>query len=215
VTEGEKQFGRFCSLNGIKSRQIAETPTVKTADYEILLNGSVVLIEIKDFDMNPEETDALRELDEQGVAVWGSSGPGARIRRKIDRAHSQLTNACELEVPALIVLYDNRDPAVAIVSDYEILVAMYGYQTIAIGGRHDGQHFFGGGQQMTPETRAYISGIGVLTAEPALDIYLNWFAQYPLSPFSFPADARVCVYALPHSPLDGFARWIPVTSSPE
>ena len=172
-----------------------------------------MLVEVKDLTVNPEEAEALRQLNEDGVAVWGSARVGERVRSKIDRAHLQLRDARELAIPSLLVLYDSRDPAVATLSDYQILVAMYGFQAIAIGGARDGQVSFGGGKQMTPKSRDYISGIGVLSNDLTLDIYLNWFARHPLSSVSFPAESQVRVFALPQSPLDGFSHWMRVDVS--
>lgn len=207
MTSGESAFVEFCQEYGISCKRVPEESDRKTPDFWLDCDGTKMLIEIKDVQSNGDEKTALEDLNEHGFAVWGTGKVGARVRRKIEKARSQLKGARGDGVSAILLLYDSRDPVTASLSDYEILVAMYGYEAIQVEGEHEGRRRFGGSAQMTASTRTYISAVGVLSSDLGLRIYLNWFATVPLAPGAFPRAAPVEVYSLQSDPRNGFGCW--------
>ena len=63
--------------------RIEEVDSIRTPDYKLYINNYLIIVEIKDLEMNKEERLALKSLKSQQFAVWGNSKVGNRIRNKI------------------------------------------------------------------------------------------------------------------------------------
>ena len=190
-TESDLLFEKFCRMNGIECRPV-ETSSVegeKTPDYDILIAGYKILVEVKQMNPNPGEAQKQEELNKTGTTSIKSK-PGHRVRGKIKDAMGKFKKRTENRHPSLLVLYDNvkyykhTDP-------FEILSAMYGepYFSVTYTDTTDrieiGNMKLGGKQKMTKDTNTSISAIGVLKKEsdgnPSLEIFHNIYAKSPLS----------------------------------
>ena len=103
-TISENHFEDFCSQKGLilKRVQTAGTPT---PDYELLIGGVKVIVEIKQFDPNPEEKRA--KLVSGKVMIINAGKLGERIRKAISEAIPQLKALSKGIHPSLLMLYNN------------------------------------------------------------------------------------------------------------
>ncbi len=210
MTTGERRFVEFCHKHGFQFRRVDEKPDRQTPDYVLFPAESPVIVEIKDLTNNPEDTEVLNRLRTERFAVWGTSKVGNRIRNKIKSAREQLKQQALSSTPSILVIVDDRDESVSILSSYEIAVAMFGYQTMIMGSDGHVSQRFGSGAQMTVRSRTYISAIGVLGKDLQLDLYLNFYAENPLSSNSLIRCAAVRFYRVDKPPRDSFGDWIQV-----
>lgn len=128
MTAGERYFIEFCSACDLPCEAIELGPD-KSADLVLDLDPSPIIVEMKDFGSNSEDKRALNGILEHSFAVWGCGTVGNRITRKIKGAHAQLKHEVGNSLPAIRLLFRNRPPETAILSSYEIAVAMYGLET--------------------------------------------------------------------------------------
>ena len=184
-----------------------ENSKSKNPDYILFPELDAIIIEIKDLAHNPDETRALDQIKKNHFAVWGSSKTGSRIREKIRKAHAQLRVSRDQKLPTILLLFDDRDYRVSVLSPYEIAVAMYGYETRAPRPDHVVSRRFGARAQMTAKTRKYISAIGIIDTELNLRLYLNFFAETPLHSSELMKCPVVTAYVLRQSPEMGFSDW--------
>ncbi len=217
MTESEARFEQFCAAQAIRFVRI-ETGSLRTPDYDIYVGGETIVVEVKEFEANDDDKMAAQEFEARGTAIWGTGGAGGRIRSKIDAAKRQIEARARGLFPSLLVLYDTRPEPIRGVSSYEILVAMYGWETIPLGlpDNPDGavtfaKHRFGKGAKLRKDVHTYISGIAVLSENDGnalrLGIYVNDNADKPL-PFGDLLQVRnVSLFARPPGAGNEFRNW--------
>lgn len=160
-------------------------------DYEIRIGAARIFVEIKELTLNKEEQLELRGIKEK-VRNGTATTIGDRIRKEIERARRQLKRHAKEGHPSVLLVYDARPFPFRGISEYEIKVAMYGFEAIDIHIPANvgepirwGIHRFGKGKKMRPDSHTYISSIGVLRPtrmadEYCIDLYNNIHAQNPL-----------------------------------
>lgn len=189
TTQSEALFTKYCERIGISIARIEETSN-KTPDYELNIDGTIVIAEVKEIDRNPEERESERMLEQRGYGNRLSNTPGDRVRKKITSASPQLKARSQGRYATILVLFD-RGRVLGHLDPYNIRVAMYGLEQIHIAVPNDYSvspystgMSYGPKRKMTEEHNTSISAIGVLfltdSNEPKLHIYHNKFASVPL-----------------------------------
>lgn len=186
--ESETLFEHYCESKGIICRRIPEIET-RTPDYEIVLLGKQVIVEVKEIlpTQEEEESDRLRRQRGYGEAVCYT--PGDRIRKKIKASSGQIKPRTLGKNPSILVLcyrgiHGHLDP-------YNIRVGMYGLEQLHIaippygtGSPYSTGMGYGPKRKMTEEHNTSISAIGALFMpgpdQLVLYVYHNRFAQVPL-----------------------------------
>jgi hypothetical protein len=217
-TKSEALFEAFCDRCRIQYNRVC-TGEGKTPDYDICIKGRKVVVEVKQFDPNPEDIAAEKELAEKHCVVYGKGQPGDRVRKKITEAGPQISSRARGKYPSILVLYDNV-PVALNAAGYNILVAMYGLEKYVFAVSRDPSkplsiidHRFGPEKKMTEEYNTSISAIGVLREAPGgkteMHIYHNVFAAVELHPSLF-AGLPVEQYVLEDKLEGRFRQWIKV-----
>lgn len=220
----ETFFLQYCNKGNISIRQL--TPDGgKTPDFELILEGQKVIVEVKELRPNDGDKLANREFNEKGFAVWGDKNVGTRVRYKIDEGKHQLKRFADGKHPALMVLYDARPRNVSGIYPYEILVAMYGFETIDLHIPEDssepvlmGKHRFGKDKKIGPDRHSYISALAVLrevdhSNNLHLDVYDNIFADIRIPHECMAARNDMTVFTIPPGPGNQFRRWAELEGS--
>jgi hypothetical protein len=190
-TVSEREFEEFCRAREIEFERIPEAET-QTPDYELIIGGTRVVVEVKETEPNAEEQEADRLIAQRGYGKVVSHTPGARVRKKIESCSAQLKARASGVCPTLLVVFDQGRVA-GHVEGYNIRVAMYGLEQV-----HLAVPPFGGGspyatgishgpkRKMTETDNTAISAIGALVmtgpSEHHLLVYRNVFARVPLDP---------------------------------
>lgn len=226
MTISEQQFELFCNNSGLVFKRL--TPDGhKTPDYEIILGGQRTIVEIKELTPNAEETQVVRDLVEKRSASWGPTKVGNRIRYKIDDSKRQLERLAGSKCPGILLLYDIRPIPVQGISPYEILVAMYGFETVDLHVSEKigepvrfGKHRFGKGKKLRHDCHTFVSALGVLrktNLEGALhlDLYHNVFADSPLPVEQLVGREDISIFTV--APGDGneFRGWAKLVTEEE
>ena len=202
MTESEELFRRFCESQGWGVERIDEHSVAegsKVPDFRLQLeNGGGIVVEVKQFDPNPEERAAAQG---SGSSVLGGE-PGQRLRRVITKANNQLKGLGQSD-PGMIVVY-NRTPCVLHDDHYAVLTAMRGMDVIEYYVPRDQgspipiRERPGPGKKLTREMNTSVSCIAVLRElfdgvpvpfglggpdpEHDLVVYHNPFAKHRLDP---------------------------------
>ena len=222
----EKKFESFCDIGEILYTRL--TPEgKKTPDYEIVLGGCRMIVEIKELTPNDDEKKGIKDLEEKKWATWGSSKVGNRIRYKIDDSKRQIERLASKICPAILLLYDTRPFPVRGISPYEILVAMYGFETIDVHVPKNpnskltfGKHRFGKGKKIHHDQHNYISSVGVLRELESegnlhIDLYNNVFSDKPLPFLKLLNRNDLSFYTIAQDSGDEFRKWIPMDNTDE
>lgn len=214
LTSVEALFERLLDQYGIDHRRVPVERDRRTPDYLLTIAGLEIAAEVKQIDRNAEERAAVRALHEGRIVVTGGT-PGDRIRRLITDARGQLAPFSEVGQPTLLVAYDAASQAHA--DSYNVLVGMYGLQTIVLsvpkpyGDVSAKGQKFGPKRKMTPDMNTSISAIGVIRT-PArevvtFEIFHNHYARVPLRPEIF-GNYGVQQFRLSGDPAAGFQEWL-------
>lgn len=165
LTGSEILFQKFCDQRSIHWRRIPESDNEKRPDYFVLVSGQLIVIEIKQFDLNDREKQIWKEINQGKVTSYFNPAK-YRIREKIESGRKQLKRFSK--VPTLLLLFDNTGGLLGVESD-DILQAMHGNETFKylVPNQTDispilTDHFLGGGKKLTKERSTYISGIARL-----------------------------------------------------
>lgn len=191
-TESELLFEALCSLCDLPAERLVEAGTKgnPTPDYSIRghLNRSIVA-EIKQFDPNDEELEALERVKAGRVGTVGTE-PGKRIRSVINPAGRQLKARSRGQLPALLVLFNNTGCSLH-TKPHAVLTAMRGLDVVPVEVPADPQippKFLpmrpGPKKKLTADCNTSISAIAVLHDTddgPQLIVFHNRFAAVPLS----------------------------------
>lgn len=198
-TKSEILFEQFCYLNNIECNRI-DTSTTRTPDYEINTNQKKIIIEVKELTPNNDDREWENlEFDTIGSAI--TCTPGDRVRIKIRNASPQLKAGTDNgKHPSILVLYGDG-MLNAFLSDYEIRVAMYGFEQYNYNIPNDKSlplcfvgSTFGSKKTMRETEKRYISAIAVMKYEEngsiLLSVYHNCFAINPILLTDLPATVK-------------------------
>ena len=189
-TTSEAYFENLCADLGICLKRIPETINNKTPDYELIIDGQIIITEVKEMTPNKDEQESERVLHERGYGDVLSTTPGNRVRKKISDSSPQIKARAKGIYPSLLVLFD-RGFVANHLDPYCIRVAMYGLEQVQIAVPIDPAispyatgMSYGPKRKMTEEHNTSISAIGVLFAtEPdtiVLHVYHNKYAAVSL-----------------------------------
>ncbi|MDT8858558.1 hypothetical protein RNZ50_26755 [Paracoccaceae bacterium Fryx2] len=89
--------------------KIPEEPACKTPDFKIEIDGGVILVEVKQFEINEVSRAIEIELDQTGVHVGDVDfSHDGGLGRKLGQQAAQLQDASQKGFPTLGVIYSNR-----------------------------------------------------------------------------------------------------------
>jgi len=191
-TESEAAFAFFCEHHGIACHRIPEAEEPRP-DYEIVLSGQLVLVEVKQFDANADELKAQAARERGDLGVLLGTTPGSRIRNAIDKANVQLKRLLAgRALPTMLVVYNNS-PSRFHTDAYAVMTAMQGFDVIDVEVQPDtdkplrfGEPRSGHSRMMSPNANTSTSALAVLSPtfmdEPTLVVYHNRHAACRLDP---------------------------------
>ena len=189
-TESEALFERLCALRGLECESVPRVQNQQTPDYRVLLDGSRILVEIKQLDPTPKDKE-LQKAMLSGLDIGPVSAPTPRVRNQIAYAYRQLKSFSSAGQPCVIVLYNNAGVLNAIDS-FIVSSAMFGQYGVSFAVPANpranitvtSQRFFGERRVSRNECRG-ISGVAVLKIEwesnLTLRMYHNPFAKNPIA----------------------------------
>ncbi len=203
-TKSEILFEQYCDQLDIDCTPIPRADT-KTPDYELVLGAQLVIAELKQLDLNNEDSSLFERARVSGSAsAWPNSAN--RVRRKIQRAGRQLKARSKGRTPALVVIYDNGTSGG--VDGTDVRTAMYGDETVDVslfpGGADVTPLHAGGNRRLTEKCNTTISAVGVLyrlTTELSISLFHNHFAANPIGPSWF-RHSRLRHFALSSDSYD-------------
>ena len=209
-TAGERNFELFCNYHTFKYEKIIEDKDVRTPDYQLFIDDYLVITEVKDLEPNKEDQKALKEFYEKGYVVWGQSKVGSRVRNKIITSKNQIKRFTKNKYPSILLIFDHRNEITPTLTDYEIKVGMFGFETININSNLNYRKF-GGKAQMTINSRKYISCIGLLIKEnnnkPFLKLYENYYANIRINYDIFKKYNDISIFKLNFPPDKTYSNW--------
>src|SRR5262245_14250769 len=204
VKYSETLFQRYCERHAYEYARMDERVAigVRSPDFDVLVSGTRVIVEVKEMEANEEETRLWRETWSGKIVVHGRE-PGKRARYLIRRATGQLRPYALASIPTVVLLYDNilvdgarpRPPIdlFGSVGPYDIDVALFGLQTANVRLHADGStESLGDGRNRRRRVAdlELISAVAVLYEHPIdhfpfVLTYNNFFAKTPLPPHVF------------------------------
>src|SRR5436190_18085959 len=101
-TKSEELFEEACKSFGIACERVP-TSTDETPDYKIKIGSALVIVEVKQFDLNDIENKALNDLQTERCTAFFPNCAN-RIREKIRVANSQLKALTQAKRPGMLVL---------------------------------------------------------------------------------------------------------------
>lgn len=209
-TESEAQFEQFCSEVSWSVVPI-ETTRARTPDYALSLQGTAVIVEVKEITRN-----YFASVSE-GREVFSRKAREI-LRHKISKAAPQLKTEAKGAHPCLFVIYDRLNPALRLnAKPYDILAAMYGrpIMRFTVLSRDKLVHkdtLFGPERKVTPTSNTSVSALASLWLRSdgrlGLDVFHNVYAKRPLSP-KLIHNPRVSQFTI--RPFERkFHPWMPV-----
>jgi len=214
LTGSEILFQKFCDKRSIHWRRIPESNDEKRPDYFVLANNQLIVIEIKQFDLNEREKEIWKKINQEKVTSYFNPAK-YRIREKIDTGRKQLKKFSK--VPTLLLLFDNTGGLLGVESN-DILQGMHGNETFKYLVPHQTEftpiltdHFLGSGQKLTKERTTYISGIARLVkpnfeTEYQIHIFHNKFTENPLD-FSVASKLANKQFELDANEHGNYSEW--------
>lgn len=190
-TQSETLLEKFCMESQIRITPIP-TEETQTPDYEMILEGQKIIVEVKETRPNRHEQESERLRRESRWEKVLSRTPGDRVRKMIEDSLHQIKTRTEKIYPSILVLFD-RGAVADHLDPYNIRVAMRGLEQLHIAVPRDRsvspyitRISYGPKRKMTQECNTSISAIGVLITpgpdEIRLHVYHNQFAAVPLDP---------------------------------
>lgn len=214
-TLSEELFEALCSRRRLQCVRIPEGEN-RTADYEVALGSTKLIVEVKQLDAN-EEDNILQ-------TVWGMpDSPGAvtpsdRVQGLISGGYPQIKHSAGGKAPTMIVVYNNSGDWNWI-DAFTVSKAMFGSFGFRLGLRTDQtiaviRHGYMSQRKVTKSTFRSLSVVGVMkrkgSNELHLDCYHNPFAKIPVSPeLLSPLAYAQFIHPNPHD--EGFITWKPNT----
>lgn len=190
LTQAEILFEKYCTDHGIPFTRIPEGLT-RTPDYELVLGGGAVAVEVKQLDPNEEDRAFLHDLRTKGRA--GGMVDMGRAWQSIQDAVKQLRRYAKGRMPAVVLLYNSMGSAIPHLDPYNLAYCLYGPEKVHYAVPAD-PHLDvrqlgmsrGGGSLATKQHNTTLSAIAVLqhisADEVGLSVYHNIHASTPLRP---------------------------------
>ena len=214
-TRSEELFETLCSRRKLQCVRIQEGKN-KTADYEVALGFTTLIVEVKQLDPNEE--------DKRLEVVWGTPdspgvvAPSDRVQGLISDGYPQVKRSAGGKAPTMIVVYNNSGDWNWI-DAFAVSKAMFGSFGFRLGLQTDHtiaviRHGYMGHRKVTKSTFRSLSVVGVMKRKGAnelhLDCYHNPFAKIPVSPeLLLPLASAQFIHLNPHE--KGFVTWKPNT----
>lgn len=184
-TAGELAFEAFCLTHKIPHKRIpaGETPT---PDYEVLLSGAIVYVEIKDIvkDENFEKTVVSRTV-------------GSHVRAKINEAKKQLQEVAKKHATTLLLIHNSLDHSQSFGTEqHDFVSAMYGEINVSVSltTNQISHSSFGKNKSFAAGKNTSISAVGLIQSNQekvTVVIYENMFAKNPLNFDTMPTCIEV------------------------
>ncbi len=222
MTVSEYLFERFCKENGIKCFPIPRSKDgAKTPDYEVIIDDKKVVVEVKQFDPNPDDKEHQKQLEKNGMTEVYQGNMTRRIRGKINDAMPQLKNWAKQEIPSLLFLYSNVPLDAKTIYSHNVLEAMYGGESSLIIFPRNPNVFpyvkntrFGGDRKVAPKYNTSLSAIVTLREDwKDRKLYANFFhnvfSKYPFNPDWLRREG-INHFTLPNIEMKRFSEWIKV-----
>lgn len=216
-------FERFCREIGIKCSPIPEDPkgSIRTPDYELEIQSTRIVVEVKQLDPNQKEKLLIRELKEKKIASKTET-PGKRVGQEIADSMKQLGTRAKGRLSAMSVIYNNIDFGPRLIDPYDVMVGMYGQEVVEIAVPPTGStrpptitgFRFGGKRRVTPEHNTTLSAVAALndlTPELTLWVYHNIHAAIQLEP-SLLCHSRIHHFTLAAQTAGERPQWVEITT---
>ena len=221
-TKSEELFENFCISHCLPLFRCvsASEYEIQIADYLLAFNGHVLVIEVKQPDVSPQDETFLKNpVSDDSPAMCIE--PGRRVRKMIDDAGPQLRQISHGILPAMLVAFDNTEVPLPKLQPHDILTGMYGLEQVVVGRSTQKtrksvlvDHRFGPKQKVSPDHNTTIGAVGVLTlfSDDALqmDIYHNDYAANKISPDWFSFDGCRHWKRQPSERRDQYREWMGV-----
>lgn len=216
VTISERLFRAFCRRHGIWCRRVPRT-TRTTPDFRIRVGLEPSVVEVKQFDPNQEDREALKALLAGQVRVR-SYNPGRRIAKAIQHGYGQLASLARGRCPGLLVIYNNVGHDPTHTDPMMVRIALYGQITVPVLVPADPSinptflpPKWGAKKSVSKEHNRALSAVGVLYKTVGGDVgmtfYHNVFASHAFTPDSLRAP-DVKHYVVPDAV--NFSEWVEV-----
>jgi len=122
VTDSERVFADLCRAKGYGVEKVPEEPTCKTPDFKVETAIGVILVEVKQFEINELGCAIEIELEQTGMHVGDVDfNHDGGLGRKLGQQAAQLRGASQAGFPTLGVIYSNR---VLGPTDYQVQYAL-------------------------------------------------------------------------------------------
>lgn len=109
ATDSERVFADLCRSRGYEIAKIPENPPHLTPDFEVRTGATIIVAEVKQFDMNDQANAIQKELIRDAVHVGQVDlNHSGGLGRKIAQQAAQLRAASAEGLPTLGVIYSNR-----------------------------------------------------------------------------------------------------------
>ncbi len=202
---GPRLFEAFCTLRGIWCGAIPEA-TAKRPDYELRINGQMVIVEVKTLEPNPEER-VVNARRARGEIVAGGGSPGERLRREIRSANKQLKAVVAgRPIPTMLVVFNNSGCGIH-TDAYSVMTAMQGLDVIDVSVPADpalrptfGPTHTGGEKAMRYDANTSTGAVAILhdlaSNDLRLHVFHNRFAAMRLEPQLLRIDG-IAQFSLP------------------
>lgn len=184
----ENLFEKVCINGRIPFFPVPRQKQTKTPDYELHVGEQIVVVEVKEIQRNKVEQESDRLLEVSGVGLALGGTPGDRVRQKIKSASPQIKARAQGQRPGILVIYDH-DIFATNIDPYQILVAMYGLQTLQLAIPQNAPSYvtaehFGPKRQFSETANTSISAIATIHQFPSgpveFRVYHNEYAAIPL-----------------------------------
>lgn len=191
ATVSERLFRAFCHRHDVSCRRVRRS-AITTPDFRIKVQAYPSVVEIKQFDPNREDREALRALNAGEVRVR-SHNPGRRVAKAIQHAYTQIASLARGRCPGILVIYNNVEHEPTHTDPMMIRIAMYGQITVPVlvpANPSIRPQFlapkWGGKKSVSQTHNRALSAVGVLYRTVAGDIgltfYHNIFATHQFNP---------------------------------
>jgi len=218
MTASEQYFERFCERRGIPISRLPEG-TVKTPDYQIVVDGIEIVVEVKQIEPKDEDRGVLSDVVEgKAASYWVDM---SRPRQSIHDGVKQLRAYAKGKRPGVVVLYELAGLLGYLEADC-IAQCLYGPERVHIAVPDDpGREpwvlggSYGGRRVATEHHNTTLSAVAVLRTNretDTLSVFHNAFAAFPIEPDRFRFDGvRHFAWQAPDPRF--LPSWVEVTST--
>jgi hypothetical protein len=192
TTISERLFEQWCREQRIEQRRV-RTACVEghqRPDYAMRMPRGWCIVEVKQIEANREDRERVVPL-RNGTLQPFWANPGARLRKPIVKASSQLQRFSLCGFPTVVLLFDTTGNFHT--EMFQVIQAILGEQSLRIEVSADFQHepqflgvFSGKKATLTAQHNTSVSAVAVLrqpSGSPlAIDLCRNRFARIPILP---------------------------------